>query len=287
MRSLTHAVFIKGFTTFTPRAAGMPGTRCEAFTSSKYWFKVVASGFVRGGDLSILSDAWVVGLGTGFTTFPKILSEVGSVEDVTGGAHVFRTYNVSLSGRKVTVVVSAGGSGYAEAIVAMASERGVKALVGVGLCGALSDELSIGDVVIPTGSVREDCLTDRYVPPGYPATPDYGLLKELEESLRRYGLNPIPGTIVTTASTFTESREWAENHRRRGVLCVECEASVIFTLARLCRIPSAIALVVSDSVIKEEEAFTGGEARARMRRTLELVTRAALDASASFAELSH
>ncbi len=51
----------------------MPGARCEAFTSSKYWFKVVASGFVRDGNLSILSDAWVVGLGTGFTTIPKYL----------------------------------------------------------------------------------------------------------------------------------------------------------------------------------------------------------------------
>ncbi len=261
----------------------MPGARCEAFTSSKYWFKVVASGFVRDGNLSILSDAWVVGLGTGFTTIPQILSESGSMEDVTGGAHVFKTYNALWGGKHVTAVVSAGGSGYAEAVVAMAGERGVKALIGVGLCGALSDELRIGDVVIPTGSVREDCLTDRYVPPGYPATPDYGLLKELEGSLRRYGLNPIPGTIVTTASTFTESKEWAESHRRRGALCVECEASVIFTLTHLCRIPSAIALVVSDSVSKEEEAFTGGEARPRLKRNLELVVRAALDTAAKHA----
>ena len=261
----------------------MPGARCEAFTSSKYWFKVVASGFVRGGDLSILSDAWVVGLGTGFTAIPKILSKSGGMEDVTGSAHIIRTYNALWGGKHVTAVASAGGSGYAEAIVAMASERGVKALIGVGLCGSLSNELRIGDVLIPTGSVREDCLTNRYVPLGYPATPDYGLLKELDESLRKYGLNPIPGTIVTTASTFTESKEWAESHRRRGVLCVECEASVIFTLTHLCRIPSAIALVVSDSVIKEEEAFTGGEVRSRMRENLELVMRAALDTAAKHA----
>ena len=257
--------------------------RCWAFTSSPYWFRVIASGLVRGGDLSILSDAWVVGLGTGFKAIPKVLSGSGDVEEVTGGAHVFRTYNASWSDKHVTAVVSAGGAGYAEAVVAMASERGVKALVGVELCGALSSELRVGDVVTPTGSVREDCLTSKYVPPEYPAVPDYTLLKELEEGLRRYGLNPIPGVIVTTASTFTESREWAESHGRRGAICVECEASVIFTLTHLCRIPSAIALVVSDSVVKEEEAFTGGEAQPRMRESLELVVRAALDTVAKYA----
>ncbi len=264
----------------------MPGDRCEAFTSGEYWFRVIASGIVRNGDLSILSDAWLVGLGTGFTIIPKVLGELGGVEDVTGGAHVIRTYNGLWSGKRVTALVSAGGGGYAEGIVAIASKRGVKALVGVGLCGALSDELRIGDVVIPTGSVREDCLTNRYAPPEYPAIPDYTLFKELERNLRRYGLNPTPGIIVTVASTFTESKEWAENHRRRGVLCVDCESSVIFTLTQLCRIPSAIVLIVSDSVIREEEAFTEGRTRPYLRRSLELAVRAALDTITKYASVT-
>lgn len=36
-------------------------------------------------------------------------------------------------------------------------------------------------------------------------------------------------------------------------------------------------------MIKEEEAFTGGEARPRLKRNLELVVRAALDTAAKHA----
>jgi len=257
------------------------GSRCWAFTSGDYWFRVVARGLVRGGDLSSLGGAWVVGLGIGFEEFPRLLRGWGiEYEDVSGSAHVFRTYRLRLAGGgEVALIASAGGGGYAEAVAAMASEAGVKALVGVGLCGALGEGLKVGDVVIPTGCVREDGVTGKYVGPGYPAVPDYGLLKRLESSLRGEGLNPIPGLVVTTSSTFREGRDWAEGLWRVGALCVECEAAVIMTLARLCRVPAAVALVVSDSVVRGEEAFSWGELRVRLKESLAKTLRAALEAA--------
>ncbi len=40
-----------------------------------------------------------------------------------------------------------------------------------------------------------------------------------------------------------------------GVLCVECEVSVLYTLARLTGIPAAAVLVVSDSIPGRKVAF--------------------------------
>ncbi len=261
--------------------------RCWAFTSGDYWFRIYAKALVRGGDLGLLGRSWIVGLGTGFKEFPKVLEELGvRYEDVSGFAHVFRTYRVELvSGSPVTLVASAGGSGYAEAVVAMAGEADVGALIGVGLCGALNEALGIGDVVLPVGCVREDGLTGRYVKPGYPAVPNYSLLKHLEECLRREGLEPRTGLVVTTASTFTEGREWAEGLRRAGVLCVECEAAVVLTLARLCRIPAAVALVVSDSVVEGKEAFTSEDLKVGLKDAFARVVRAGLKAVAGFGSL--
>jgi len=51
-------------------------------------------------------------------------------------------------------------------------------------------------------------------------------------------------------SLFTESPEWGENWSSKNVIAVECEISVIYTLASLIDIPAVNILVVSDHVTK-------------------------------------
>ncbi len=44
--------------------------------------------------------------------------------------------------------------------MAMACRRGVRGLVGLGMCGALSEELEIGDIVVPLAAVLTRILAD-------------------------------------------------------------------------------------------------------------------------------
>ena len=62
-----------------------------------------------------------------------------------------------------------GGSVDVEWTVALAHIKRAKALVGVGWCGALQEDIEIGDAVIPTATMRDEDASTQYVVPSFPA----------------------------------------------------------------------------------------------------------------------
>ncbi len=219
------------------------------FSASGYWFDVVSNIMVKEGNLRLLADYWLLGLGTGHRDLHTLLEDA---EEVTGTAWTIRCFTGRYKGLRVSTVAMAGGGGYAEWAIAMAYRRGVKALIGVGYCGALMEHIEIGDVILPLASIRDENTSDHYVDERFPAVADYNLLKALEDELKARGISPHIGLIITTSATFSESKHWAEELSNKGVLAVECETSVIYVLSRLCRIPASTVLVVSDHVLRGE-----------------------------------
>jgi len=110
---------------------------------------------------------------------PKIIEDA---EDITRTAHTIKCFTGKYKDLKVSVITSAGGTHYAEWIIAMAHARRIKALIGIGYCGAISDRLEIGDVILPITAIRDENTTDHYVDERYPAIADYYLLKNLKRN---------------------------------------------------------------------------------------------------------
>ena len=223
------------------------------FTSPSYWFKVLLRSAVKDGNKSLLGEYWIVGLGTGF----KVFREFGSMgfNNVTGTGRWVEIYTGSYGDASVSLIAVMGGTSYAEAIVALAWLRKVKAILGLGLCGALREDLDVGDIVMPIASVREDGLTDHYVDRGYPAIANPYLVYRVYRVPVDNGLKPRLGLAVSRSSTFTEGKEWVESMTKRNVLCVDVETSVLYTLTYLLGIPACASLVVSDNLVKGIEAF--------------------------------
>ncbi|RLE55079.1 MAG: hypothetical protein DRJ40_08965 [Thermoprotei archaeon] len=219
------------------------------FTASDYWFEMCADILVQEGNLELTSRYWVVGLGSGFRTLHKLLQEP---RDITGTAHITKVHIGKYRSIKVTTVAIAGGPIYTEWVVALAWRRGVRAMIGVGLCGALDEELEVGDVVVPTGAIREENTTQQYVPREYPAVPDYRLLRIVQDVLKEMypELRTHYGVVLTTPATFVEEPDWGRRWNMYRVLAVECEVSVLYTLTYLANIPCIALLVVSDHVTK-------------------------------------
>jgi len=59
------------------------------FPAPVRWFKLVFNSMVKNGDLSLVGDYLIVGLGEDLRDIHKYLE---SAEDITGSAHVVRTY---------------------------------------------------------------------------------------------------------------------------------------------------------------------------------------------------
>lgn len=225
------------------------------FKASDYWFKMIFEIMIKDGDLRLLGDYFIIGLGGGFTTLHKYLE---SPVDVTGSGRIVKAFTGTYRGVKLSTIAIAGGGIYAEWILGLAYKKKAKAVIGVGWCGGLADFIEVGDIVIPVAAVRDEDTTKHYVCDSYPAVADFTLANTLYETLKELsantGIRVHEGLLITTSSTLTENPEWGHEWASWRVLGVDCETSVVYTLATLAGIPAVNVLVVSDHVVKRKAA---------------------------------
>ncbi len=223
------------------------------FRASRYWLDIIYKIMVRNGDLNLIGDYLIVGLGGGFATLHKYLE---NVEDVTGNAHVIKSHTGLYKGVRISTIAIAGGGVYAEWIVGLAYTRKIKAMVGIGWCGALADYIDVGDIVVPIAAVRDEDTTDHHVEKMYPAVADFDLaynaLKVLEKISKNTEIKVHKGIVLTTSSTLSENPKWGEEWSLRNVIAADGETSIIYTLASLIGIPVINIFTVSDHVVREE-----------------------------------
>jgi DeoD family purine-nucleoside phosphorylase len=174
------------------------------------------------------------------------------------------------------VSVQATGMGCPSAAIVMEElvQLGVKRFLRVGTCGGLQEDLRLGDLIVAVSAVAADGTAANYVR-GEPHAPtaDWELVhaavhaaKELEQPLR----------VGAIASSDTFYDPDPERHRRwseRGVLGVEMEAAVLFTIGALRGVKAGCLLTVSDIVIGAEFTRISDE---ELRAAVDRMTRVAL-----------
>ncbi|MBF0573161.1 MAG: nucleoside phosphorylase [Desulfamplus sp.] len=173
------------------------------------------------------------------------------------------------------------GSPLAVMILESLIARGVSKVVVVGWCGAISDKLKIGDILIPDSAICDEGTsrnymempTDRDFPTVFP-NPDFtiNLKRELESNLTLNSsltlknretdnsrtiknVNNIEGDkaiicksgkIWTTDAIFRETPKKIAFFNNMGAIAVEMECSALFAVAKYRKIDIAATLIVSD-----------------------------------------
>jgi purine-nucleoside phosphorylase len=159
------------------------------------------------------------------------------------------------TGRWSGVAVSVQGSGmgmpsasiYAHELFA---EYGVKTLIRVGSCGALSTDLRLRDVIAASGAstdsnmnrVRFDGLID------YAPVADFGLLRTSVEAAERRGIEMHVGPILAADAFYTDRPDLYDRLADYGVLAVEMESAALYTIAARFKARALTVLTVSDHI---------------------------------------
>lgn len=121
-------------------------------------------------------------------------------------------------------------------------------LVRIGTAGSLQPEtLKVGAIVVPTGAVRDESTSARYLPPEVPAVPSHEfLLASAEVATSPQGDSPVHfGLCHSKDSLFArefhigpqrqENLRYMQVLREGGVLASEMESSILFTLGQVFR----------------------------------------------------
>jgi DeoD family purine-nucleoside phosphorylase len=181
-------------------------------------------------------------------------------------------YTGTFQGKPVSVQSSGMGCPSAAIVIEELVQLGVKKLMRVGTCGGLQPDLSMGDLIVALSATPADSTASHYVG-GEPHAPtaDFGLVHEAVHQARHLGKDVRVGPIVSSDIFYQPDEGLAGRWSDRGILAVEMEAAILFTLGALRKIQAGCMLIVSDVVVEGEFVrITDEEMRSAVDQMTEL-----------------
>jgi uridine phosphorylase len=115
----------------------------------------------------------------------------------------------------------------------------------LGSCGSLQPHIHLGDLIISTKALRHEFVTHLYAPPELEAAADPDITAALTAAARQLGLQYYTGVTCTAADFYHGQGRPAPGFsgsdgalitrlQAQGVLNLEMEMAVYFTLAQVC-----------------------------------------------------
>jgi DeoD family purine-nucleoside phosphorylase len=184
-------------------------------------------------------------------------------------------YTGTFQGKPVSVQATGMGCPSAAIVVEELVQLGVKRFLRVGTCGGLQPDLSLGELIVAVSAVPADRTVDKLVgfEPDVP-TADFGLVHGAVHAAKELGRPVRVGPIVSSDLFYNPDEGQYERWSSRGILAVEMEASVIFTLGALRKVQAGCLLTVSDVVVEGEfKRISDEDMRAAVDQMTELALR--------------
>ncbi len=178
-------------------------------------------------------------------------------------AREYRTVVGSYKGTRITAMSTGIGCPSAAIAVEELARCGVHTFIRVGSTAALQTEIAVGDLVVNTGTFRNDGTSLAYAPLGYPAVPDTELTTALtqvaRETAQSHGVRVHVGINVSDDAFYAEGPQWLARMTALGLLNVEMESSAVFTVARLRGLRAGMICGVSGNLVTGDAQYGAGE----------------------------
>jgi DeoD family purine-nucleoside phosphorylase len=198
-------------------------------------------------------------------TFMEDVRQTNSERGMLGYTGAFR-------GRPVSVQATGMGCPSAAIVIEELHQLGVKRMLRVGTCGGLQPDLALGDLIVALSAVPFDGTVGHYLG-GEPHVPtaDWELVHSAVHAAKELGKPVRVGPIVSSDIFYDPDETRAGRWSSRGILAVEMEAAILFTLGALRGVKAGCLLTVSDIVVGAEfERISDDALRAAVDQMTEL-----------------
>ena len=210
----------------------------------------------------------------------SFLDEAEKVAEYRG----FVTYTGEADGVKISACSTGIGCPSAAIVVEELMRIGAGTFIRVGTTGALQPHLDSGDIIVATAAVRAEGTSRAYVPVEYPAVASFDVASALLDAAEELGREVHAGVVVTSDAYYGGNEEALRNFGAAGVLSIEMETSLIFTLAALRGKRAGAILVVDGNIARGtgkgefEPGERSGELDERVQRSIDDEIRIAIRA---------
>jgi DeoD family purine-nucleoside phosphorylase len=162
-------------------------------------------------------------------------------------------YTGTFDGRPVSVQATGMGCPSAAIVAEELVQLGVTRILRIGTCGGLQPDLALGDLIVAISATPSDRTTFTYTG-GEPHAPtaDWELVHGAVHAAKHLGKKVRVGPVVSSDVFYDPDRGRAQRWSDRGILAVEMEAAVLFTIGALRKVQAGCLLTVSDIVVEDE-----------------------------------
>ena len=181
----------------------------------------------------------------------------------------------TFEGKPVSVQSSGMGCPSAGIVIEELVMLGVRKIVRVGTCGGLQPDMKLGDLIVALTAVPADGTARHLIGEPHCPTADWELVHGAVHSAKELGKPVRVGPIVSSDIFYNPDAGQYQRWSERGVLAVEMEAAMLFTLGALRKIQTGCLLTVSDVVVEGEFVRISDE---EMRAAVDQMTELALHA---------
>lgn len=152
---------------------------------------------------------------------------------------------------------------------------GVKKLIRIGSCGAIREDISLGDIIMAQASCTDSNYAHQYQLPGtFSAIADFGLLSTAKETADRLHAISHVGNVLSSDLFYTETPEW-KRWAELGVLGIEMESYALYCEAARAGVKALGIFTVSDSIVNGE-SLSAGERQNGFRQMMEIALETAV-----------
>ncbi len=173
-------------------------------------------------------------------------------------------------GAQLTIQSTGMGGPSAAIVIAELADLGARRLIRVGTCGALSDTLRLGELLIAGEAICEDG-TSRALGAADRRAGSPELLQALVSAAD--GQAGV-GAVVSTDLFYDGAPGTEQRWLRQGALAVEMETATLFALAARRGLQAASVLIVSDRLLPTRQRIEAQPLRVAEHRVGELAARA-------------
>jgi len=163
---------------------------------------------------------------------------------------------------KVTIIEFGVGAAMAALIGELLSVVQPKAVLFLGMAGAVHPSLKVGDFVLPIASIRAEGVTEHFLPKQVPALPTFKVQKFVSQILVEHGYDYRTGTIHSTDYRFWEFDErFKEKLIEERVIAVEMETAALFVSCFVSKVNIGALLLISDCPMTKDGIKTKKSAK--------------------------
>ena len=147
----------------------------------------------------------------------------------------------------VTMIHFNIGAPSAALVIDLLSAVTPKAVIMLGLCGGLHRSLSVGEFILPIAAVRNEGVSQHYMPKDVPSLPTFKVQDIIAHTLKEKAVPFKTGVVHSTDYRFWEfDAAFKKRLREEQVIAIEMECAAIFTVAFCMKVPVGALLLVSD-----------------------------------------